>query len=591
MQEGGRGDSSLSRCVEEEKMKKRLLAILLTGVMVLGLVSGCSTYTNADDQPVDDNVSNQSDSNQSDSNQSEGENQSVDTINVAAGVALTLNQFTSQASNDSDSLYLIMSALVRYYDNTIENDAAESYDISEDGSTYTFHLREGLKYSDGTDVTAEDFRTSFLKMLSPDSGSTGISYYTNILGADAYSRNEGSVEAVGIEAPDAQTLIFKLDGPDGTFIKKLALNPVYPVPATYLEEKGEEYGSSPETILCSGPYTLTEWTLDTSMSFEKNESWWNAANEFPMKKVNIMQIDSANTKVSTFQSGGVDIIGSVDPNYIPTIEDYVKKYQGSTEMFLWIKETGTSDEATRVLSNDHFRKAITLALDREAISSAVSKGFVGTNRAVSANFPTVSGDTFIKEYPIDVASVKGDQEQAKQYLTEALSELGYSDVSELPEMTYIGFERDDMKLLGEAIVDTWKQVLGITSIQFVQYPIPTAIQNFYQGNYDLFMISLGCSMSPDDIIKNFTSDGDYAFFTENWKTDITSLIEEAHSLEYESDAYYQKVADAEEALLNEYSFVPLYNQTFYYALAKGVEGYVEPSVAFQFQFNHLTYTK
>ncbi len=580
-------------------MKKKIAVLFLTFILAVSMLGGCGTYST---NSSNDSTNNTSADDSQNSNTSSGDTQtdnstgdadttsSMDTINVSAGTALTLNQFVSQASNDYDALYLLMSSLVRYYDGTIENDAAKSYDISEDGLTYTFHLQDNLLYSDGTSVTAEDFRYAILKTIAPDSGASSLSYYLGIKGATAYNSAEGTKEEVAVTAVDEKTLEITLEKENKAFIKAISIYPVFPVREEFAESLGEEYGTSPETILCSGPYTLTEWTIDTSMTFEKNDSWWNAANEFPIKTVNILDIDSANTEVSMFENGELDIAASVDTNYLATLDGFIKSYEGSTEMFLWIKETGTSDEATAVLSNLNFRMALTYALDRSAISGAVSKGFIGTNRAVSANYPTATGK-YVEQYTVDTAPVSGNIELAQQYLAAALSELGYSDVSELPAMTYMSFERDDMKLLGETITDIWKQSLGITSIQFVQYPIGTAIQNFYTGNYDMFMISLGCSVSADDIIKSFTSTGDYSFFSADWSTDITDMIADANNEEYDSDVYYQKIAAAEEALLNEYSFVPLYNQTFYYAIAEGVEGYVEPGAAFQFQFNHLTFTK
>lgn len=570
-------------------MKKKILSLILSCVMTVGVLSSCGgTYT-------DDTTNNESSTEGSEENsESEGtdtaEGESVETLNVSAGVALTLNQFVSQASNDGDALYLLNSSLLRYYDGEIENDLAESYEVSEDGLTYTFHLRDGITYSDGTAITAQDFVYSFLTVVGPESTSLDTGYYVVIEGASEYNTGEGPVENVKIAALDDKTFELKLAKADNSFLKAMAMYPVYPQLQSFIEQNGETYGTSPETTLFSGPYTLTEWTMETSMSFAKNDSWWNAANEFPMKTINILDIDSANTEVSMYENGELDIIQSIDPTYKDLIPTEVKTYEGNTEMFLWVKETGNSEESGKVLSNLNFRQALIYALDREAISQAVSAGFVGTNRAVSGNYQTQTGK-YVDEYTIDTVATKGDVEKAKEYLQLALDELGYADVSELPEMTYIGFERDDMKLLGEAITDTWKQTLGIDKIQFVQYPIPVAIQNFYTGQYDLFMISLGCTLTPFDIIDSFADGGDFRFFVEGWSTDITDLVNSANEEEFDSPEYYEKVAVAEKALLDESAFVPLYNQTFFYTLQDGIEGYVEPATIFQFQFNYLTYTK
>ena len=566
-------------------MKKKIMALLMAGSMCVLMLAGCSTYTD------DATSSGSATTPAADSTQGESTETVVsDTVNIAGGVAITMNEFASQASNDYDIFYLTMSSLVRYYGGKVEMDAAESYDISEDGLTYTFHLRNGLTYSDGTPITSKDFEYAFKKLIGPDSGSAACTSYYGVAGAMEYNTGAGEWDSVGFKCPDESTVEFTLLKADGSFLNNLAINAFYPITQEFVEKWGDSLGSSPESVLCSGPYSLTEWTVDTSMSLVKNDKWWNSANEFPTKNVNIIQIDSPNTKVSMFENGEVDIISSVDANYSATISDKVASYVGNTEMLLWMNESGKNEDTAKLMGNENFRKALTYALDRDAISSAVSAGFVGTNRTVSSNYPGTS-DTYVNDYPIEACPVAGDADKAKEYLNAALKELGYNDVSELPEITYVTFERDDMKLLGETLVDSWKQVLGIDSITFAQYPIATAIQQFYTGEYDIFMISVGCTVSPLDIIKGFAPEGDYGFFSAGWKTDITGLLAETNSLEFQSDEYFKKVAELETTFLNEYSIVPLYNQTFYYALGEGVENFVEPGIAFNYQLNQLKVTK
>lgn len=575
-------------------MKKKILALLMAGCMTVLMLAGCGTYT--DDTASSGNAATPaSDSSSTDSSSTDVAAESdgtgiSDTVNIAGGVAITMNQFASQASNDYDIFYLTMSSLVRYYDGKVQPDAAESYDISEDGLTYTFHLRKDLTYSDGKPITSADFEYAFQRFMGPDSGSAMCIGYYGVAGAMDYNTGAGAWEKVGFACPDEYTVEFTLTKPDGSFLNNLALNAFFPITKEFAERWGDSLGSSPESVLCSGPYILTEWTVDKSMTLVKNDKWWNSANEFPTKNVNILQIDSANTKVSMFENGEVDIVASVDPNYISTIQGNIDSYVGSTEMLLWMNEAGNNEKTAKLMSNVNFRKALSYALDRNAVCGAVSEGFVGTNRAVSSNYPGIS-DTYVNEYSIDVCPVEGDVNKAKEYLKAAMDELGYKDVSELPEITYITFERDDMKLLGETLVDSWKQALGINNITFAQYPIATAIQQFYTQEYDIFMISVGCSVSPVDIMEGFTPEGDYGFFAANWKTNISDLLAAADACEFQSDEYFKKVAELETAFLNEYSIVPLYNQTFYYALTDGVKGYVEPGISYNYQINHLTVSK
>ena len=573
-------------------MKKKMMALLLAGSMTALLFTGCGTYTDSpksnNDAAEDTNTADNNKDVQSDEGATDKE--MADTLNIAGSVAITMNQFLSQASNDFDIFYLTMSTLIRLYDGKIEMDAAEDYTISEDGLTYTFTLRDGLTYSDGTPITSADFAYAFKQLISPDSGSANVYLYLGVVGARDYNMGEGDWESVGIDCPDDKTIVLTLEQKDGSFINVLANYGFYPITEEFVSQWGDSLGTSPESILYSGPYILTEWTVDTSMTLEKNDSWWNAENEFPMKTVNILQIDSDNTEVSMFENGEADIISVLNPDYASTVSDYVDTYVGNTEMLLWMNESGKSDATAKLMKNENFRKALTYALDRETICPAVNAGFIGTNRAVSANYPGIS-DYYVNEYAVDTSPVKGDAGEAVKYLNAAMEELGYSDVSELPEVAYVSFERADIKLLGETVTDAWKQVLGIDNITFTQYPIGAAIQQFYTGDYDIFMISVGCTVSPTDTIKGFEPGGDYSFFTTAWDTDIIDLLSEVNALEFQSDEYFKKVAELETVFLNEYAIVPLYNQTFYYALSDKVEGFVEPGVSFAYQINHLTVSK
>lgn len=513
-----------------------------------------------------------------------------DTVNVLGGVAVTMNQFKTQASNDQDIFYLTMTPLLRFYNNKIEMDGAQSYDVSKDGLTYTFHLRKNLRYSDGTAITSADYEYAFQKTIGPDSGTSSTEGYFGVVGAQKYNSKKGSWDKVGFKCPDAYTITITLQAADGSFPNLMALTPFYPATKAFTEKWGDSLGSSPESVQCSGPYVLKQWTVDKSMALTKNDNWWNAKNEFPTKNININSIDSDNTKVSMFKSGEADIINSIQPTYAKLLGDSAKQYEGAVEMLLWVKQQGTSDKATACLKNDDFRKALLYSLNRTTISAAVNPGFVGTNRAVSSNYQGVSGK-YIDEFPVNTCPVTGDVAKAKEYLAKALKELGYGSVADLPKMTYVTFERDDMKTLGEALVDSWKQNLGITSIKFVQYPIATAIQHFYKNDYDIFMISTGCTVTPLDTIGSFTSSGNYSNFIVNWKSSLDKPVAAATAFPFRSKEYYTAVAKAEQTLLDEYSIDPLYNQSFTYALGKGVQGYVEPNTAFNYEFNHLTVKK
>lgn len=137
---------------------KKCIALLLTGVMLLGLLSGCNTYQNDDSASSAGSTSNTADGVSAD-------------FTMAYNGVVTLNPIMSQSSNDFNLFYLTQIQLVRFYGDELQYDAAERYEVSDDYTVYTFHLRDGLKWSDGQALTAHDFEYGAYCLLNPDMGS------------------------------------------------------------------------------------------------------------------------------------------------------------------------------------------------------------------------------------------------------------------------------------------------------------------------------------------------------------------------------------------------------------------------------------
>ena len=150
--------------------------------------------------------------------------------------------------------------------------------------------------------------------------STLITTY-GFVNAEAYYNGECDVSEVGIKALDDYTLQLTLEEPkadfDGTNIR------VYPLDADFVAEQGEALGGTPENYMCSGPYVLTDWTYGSSLTYEKNDEWLLAGEQFPVQTVTMLQATDANTSVSMFESGEADMILTVDDDYLDILSDYL----------------------------------------------------------------------------------------------------------------------------------------------------------------------------------------------------------------------------------------------------------------------------
>lgn len=569
---------------------KKILAALLSGILTVSALSGCGTYTTDESTAGSDSTA-ASESTASEDASGESQTTSGDgsTFTFIGGNPVTLNPILSQSTDDGNTFYLLQSGLFRYYRDEVYNEICDEYTVSDDGLVYNFHLREA-NWSDGTPITAEQFAYSIQCALNPEMGSPSASTYENVVGAMAYNSGEGSWDDVGVKVIDDQNLEITLETPDDIFILTLATSGLYPLQQDFVEAQGEKLGSSVDTMQYSGPYVLTEWKLDSSLTFTKNPEYWNADESFPVETVTLLKVDDANTIYSMFEAGEVDAIASVPAQYRDLLADYTTTQSGGDGlMYLWFNAGADETEGDRVMANDNFRLALNYALDRSSIMAAIDPMMQPYSRLMIPVYDGLNGGSYVDEYPIDCPPVEGDVEKAKEYLDLALEELGYSSVEELPEMNFVTWDADRQKLMCEAIIDQWKQNLGITSIQLDQYPIGTAIGMYMSNDYDIFAISLSASLSLEDSLENYITGGDY----NNGIWNCPEYDEIVAQLQTETDeaTRFDLIQQAEQLLVTGSSIVPFYALTTTYAVQDYVEGFYMPTFGSGFQINELQINK
>lgn len=568
-------------------MKKKLLATLLSSALLLGALAGCGTYQNSGSSPAPSGSSTPSAS----AGQSGGAAAASTDFTMAYNGIVTLNPIMSQSSNDVNVFYLTQIQLVRYYGDKVQADAAESYDISDDYTVYTFHLRDGLTWSDGEPITAADFEYAAYCLLNPDMGSPAAYSWYAIKNASAYNSGEVTDWAdVGVKALDEKTLEITLERPLNTFDKTIAVKGLYPLRRDFVEEVGsDKLGSSVDTMLFSGPYIITDWVLDSTMELKKNDLYWDSANSFPTENLHFIEVEDANTKVAMFENGEVDAIEQLSSQYYDHLSDYLYSYTGGGFMFLWFNQLGTSEETSALLSNQNFRQALNYGFDRSATVAAVNRMCLPSSRLVDSNFTVADGGKFVDEYPVTSAPLSGDVAKAKEYLAKAMDELGYTDVSQLPQLSLVTWDASQQKLLLETIIDQWKQNLGITNVQLNQYVIGTAIGSFYSLDYDIFCITWETDVLPTDIMEAMATGGEvnYGIWSD---AKFDELVAQAVA-EMDPQKQAELTAQAEQAFVDAAAILPLYENSNTSAVQSYVKGFQMTATSSGYQFNHLTVEK
>ena len=186
---------------------------------------------------------------------------------------------------------------------------AESYDLSEDGLTYTFHLREDAKWSNGDAGTANDFVYAWRRLVNPNTASeyAFIMDVAGVKNAAAINAGEASLEELGVKAVDDYTLEVSLDLPVPYFLQLMTFPSFYPLNEAFVTEKGTDYAQSPEGLLANGPFKMTEWTQGHSFKVEKNDAYYDKDN-VNLDAIEYKIMKDAQTAALEFDSGNMDIV-------------------------------------------------------------------------------------------------------------------------------------------------------------------------------------------------------------------------------------------------------------------------------------------
>jgi oligopeptide transport system substrate-binding protein len=347
---------------------------------------------------------------------------------------------------------------------------AESCDISDDGLTYTFHLRDGLKWSDGTDLRASDFVYSWNRAISPDTAAD-YSYMFDVI--EGY--NEGTLN---VTAPDDKTLVVKLYNKVPYFLELTAFPTYSPVRQDIIVANGDAWATKPETYIGNGPYKISEWVPNGYIKYVKNEYYWNYEKLGPASiKFVLMEDDSAI--LNAFQTGEILFADSMPneeiANWADKPEFHKEGQLGTYYISFNVKKAP--------LDNVKVRQALTLAIDREMICVEIGQaGQVPAGAYVSTGlsdadskkeFREVGGDYY------DPYDYEGNVEKAKQLLAEA----GYPNGEGLPIIEYLYNEASVHQLIAEALQDMWGKI-GV-KIEIAAQEWQTFLNTRKNGEYSI----------------------------------------------------------------------------------------------------------
>jgi peptide/nickel transport system substrate-binding protein len=309
----------------------------------------------------------------------------------------SLDPHAVTATNDFRILVNLYDGLVRYKNGTLEVEPAlaESWTISEDGRTYTFKLRKGVKFHDGSDFNAEAVKFNFDRMLKDD-------HPFHDTGPFPLSFNFSAVEAVNVA--DDSTVEFKLNEPFAPFLSNLAYPTGLIVSPSAVEEHGKDFGRNPSG---TGPFKFAEWQSNQLVAAERNDEYWDGAPT--LEAVVFRPITDANTRVAEMLAGGIDIMVEVPPDNLEAFRsDANLKVVEQAGPHVWFAILNTKEGP---FADKRVRQAANFAVNKETLVNDVLQG---TATVAAGPIPPAFNwvESSVEPYP-------HDPERAKKLLDEA----------------------------------------------------------------------------------------------------------------------------------------------------------------------------
>jgi oligopeptide transport system substrate-binding protein len=427
---------------------------------------------------------------------------------------------------------------------------AKSEEVSADGKTYTFKLRDA-KWSNGEKIVAADFVYSWQRAIDPKKASKYAYMLYPVLNAEDINIGTKPVTDLGIKAIDESTLEVKLANPAPYFKLLLSFPTFFPQHQKFVEAQGDKYGTEFDKVLYNGPFKLISWEHEVGWSYEKNATYWDK-DTVKLKKINVKVVKDNNIAVSLYETGAIDRTG-VLAKQVPKFKDRSDfgKAKDTSVYFLRL------NQKNEVLKNIDARKAINMAYNKAELCDVLLN-----NGSVPANFLVPSEFLFDKNGK-DFRDANGDMNvynvvKAKEHWTVAKSALGKDAIS----LKFLNIDSESAKKVGEFLKEELQKNLPGLTIEIASMPYAQKLEQESKMDYDISFSGWGPDYAdPMTFLDMFITDGVYNRMAYSSK-EYDAIIKEANSTLLEDlDKRWTELQKAEKILIEEDQAVsPIYQR-------------------------------
>lgn len=538
--------------------KKTKWLFVLLALMLVVLV-GCY----GKDNTTSGNTTN---NNETDQASSDGEDTiaSQELHLVATGDLTTMSSLGSVDALAVTAMNSVFEGLYRIGpENTPIPGMAESHEVSEDGTVYTFKIRKDAVWSNGTPVTAHDFEYAWKRAINPETQAIYSYLMLDIKNAANVQTEEdplyGKVEEIGIKAINDETLEVQLNAPIPYFISLTTYAPFFPLNKEFTESQGDQYALEAENMIYNGPFMMESWQHGQGWTFVKNESYWDK-DTVKLTKITQKIVKDTATAVNLYEAGEIDTA--------ELSSEYVAQYKDSPEYSTFLKPNTyfiRMNHENKYLSNLNIRKAIDMAWDKQGFADVILQdGSIPAYYLVPQGLSTDDKGNDFRDGNGDMN--KTNIELAKETWATGLKELGVDQV----KLEFLTYDRAESKKAAEFIKNQLETNLEGLELTINMQPNKQKLALEGAVDFDLDYGGWGPDyQDPMTYIELFESTAYYN--QSNYKNEkVDALIKQAKTTSNVTERW-ELMQQAEKLMMEDVAFAP----TFQKGLSRLTKPYVK----------------
>ena len=478
----------------------------------------------------------------------------------------TLDPALNSAIDGANTLITVFEPLLLIDENNeVIPGQAESYTVSDDGLVWTFTMRDGLKWSDGSDLTAKDFEYSFKRLAAPD---TAAPYAETVVGMiDGYADATGNPDADGnmttepdfdalnvVASEDGKTLTVTLSYPCAYFDKLAAFAAMSPVQQATVEANGDAWCTQPDTYVCNGPYYISQWVPSERLVLTKNPNYvggWDSS-KIVSDTITMLLLEDSSASYTAYNSGEAQLVKDVPTDEIPSLTKAEDGGDFYVDTILGTYYVSLNDQR-EPFTDPNVRKALSLAIDRDYVANTIMQGtYTPAYNLVGPGIVDESG-MFYDNANDGKTYISDDYEANLEAAKQALADAGYPNGKGFPTIEYSTNDAGYHTPVAEYLQQAWGE-LGITvNINKVEWASFTPLRR--AGDYDASRNGWVMDYNdPSNMLELFTTsngnnDGKYS------SADFDAAIEASKVAD--KSVHFQKLHEAEDILMNDYACIPI----------------------------------